>query len=608
MDQAGTRALLQQAADDLAWLEQHARGQPSQQEHAGALHLAAALVRNVLGPFLEGQPAAPLHVAVVGGAGAGKSTVANFLMGAMQAESNPQAGFTRHPIAYTKADGAVAWPAQVGFLGPMKRLAQPQSASLDEDVYQLRRLSPPADIIHLLDRFVVWDCPDMTTWAATNYVPRLLEVAGLADVVVYVASDERYNDAVPTQFLKLLLQAGKAVIVCLVKMKEPDVPAFLQHFQSAVLSQLPGKAVACMAIPHLSREQLVDPLRLANTWRIPLVNQINVLGEPPATARQRSVQSAVSFLKSGEHVLLGVARQDLEALDTWRRIVHEGQTEFNSRYRREFLSTERLRRFDEALVKLLELMELPGVGRYISGAMNVLRTPYQWLRGLFNKALQRPPAPQLPERPVLEGALAGWIDLLRKESARKSATPPAPPSQGGDRGGVWQHINQGFTGGLGEQIRDRFEQQLGGFHHSMTDEVERTARSIYEDLQKNPVALNTLRSAKFTLEVGAIIGAVATVATLGATFWLNLLLIPLATSVADHLIELLGEKYVDAQRDQARERQQTLVTQQLSGPLAEWLIQWPSTGGSAYERLQLVLQRLPNNVRTLESAVNAALK
>lgn len=597
MDQAGNRALLQQIADDLAWLEQHAREQPAQQEHAGALHLAAALVRNVVGPFLEGQPAAPLHVAVVGGAGAGKSTIANFLMGSMQAESNPQAGFTRHPVAYVKADAALPWPATVGFLGPMQRLAQAQSASLDEDVYQVRRLNPHPDIIHLLDKFVVWDCPDMTTWAAVHYVPRLLEVIGLADVIIYVASDERYNDAIPTQYLKLLLQAGKGVVVCLVKMKEPDVPAFLQHFQSAVLANLPGKAIACLAVPHLSREQLSDPLRLANAWRIPLVNQINVLTEPPDAARRRTIRAALGFLRSGEHVLLGIARQDLEALETWRRLVHEGQAEFENRYRREFLNTERLRRFDEALVKLLELLELPGFGRYISGAMNVLQTPFRWARGFFNKAMQRPQAPPLPERPVLEGAIAGWIDLLRKESARK-----APQHA------LWRHINDGFAAGLADKIRERFDQSLGGFHTAMTEEVDRTARAIYEQLLGNPAALNTLRSAKFTMEVGAIVGAVATVVTLGAAIWLNLVLIPLATAVTNYLIELLGKSYVDAQREQARLRQQTIVAQQLTGPLTDWLIQWPSTGGSSYERLQLILRRLPENVIKLETAVNGVTK
>ncbi len=438
----------------------------------------------------------------------------------------------------------------------------------------------------------------MTTWAATNYVPRLLEVAGLADVIVYVASDERYNDAVPTEYLRTLLHAGKAVVVCLVKMKEHDAPALLQHFQQAVLANMPGSAVACLAIPHLSHEQLSDPLRLANAWRIPLVNQVSVLGEPATASRQRSVASAIAFLKSGEQVLLGVARQDLEALASWQRIVHEGQSEFDNRYRHEFLSTDRLRRFDEALVRLLELLELPGVGRFVSGALNVIQTPYRWMRNLFNKALQRPEAPPLPERPVLESALAGWIDLLRKEAARKAGQHP-----------LWQHISRGFAAaGLADQIRDRFEQSLGKFHTSMTDEVECTARAIYEHIEKNPIALNTLRGAKLSVEAGAIIGAVATVASAGAVIWLNLVLVPLAASVANHLIELLGKQYVDAQREQVRRRQQTLVTQHLSGPLAEWLIHWPATGGSAYERLQLVLRRLPENVLHLDAAVNQALR
>src|SRR5919109_890945 len=96
----------------------------------------------------------------------------------------------------------------------------------------------------LLQNAVIWDCPDMTTWAATGYVPRLLEVAGLADVIVYVASDERYNDEVPTQFLHLLLRAGKAVVVCLVKMREVDAPAFVAHFKKEVLGRLAGDAIA----------------------------------------------------------------------------------------------------------------------------------------------------------------------------------------------------------------------------------------------------------------------------------------------------------------------------------------------------------------------------
>src|SRR4051812_5599005 len=116
MHSLSKRALTSQLADDLGWLEQHARSEEGHAATAGLLRLAAAVVRNRIGPFLGGQPPVPLHVVVVGGAGAGKSTVANMLSGSLQAESNPQAGFTRHPIAYTTLGGPVNWAAHLGFL------------------------------------------------------------------------------------------------------------------------------------------------------------------------------------------------------------------------------------------------------------------------------------------------------------------------------------------------------------------------------------------------------------------------------------------------------------------------------------------------------------
>src|SRR5438132_13740505 len=135
MQSLGTRSAVGELAKDLAWLEDHCRQQPALAAHAGQLRLASALTRNVVGPFLDGQPAKPLHVAVVGGAGAGKSTVVNFLCGAGAAEANPQAGFTRHPVAYTHAAGSAGWPSRIGFLGPLHRLDHEAPSSVDEDVY-----------------------------------------------------------------------------------------------------------------------------------------------------------------------------------------------------------------------------------------------------------------------------------------------------------------------------------------------------------------------------------------------------------------------------------------------------------------------------------------
>src|SRR5205807_1653167 len=193
----------------------------------------------------------------------------------------------------------------------------------------------------LLKEFVVWDCPDMTTWSAAGYVARLLEVAGLADVAVYVASDERYNDEVPTQFLNLLLQTGKPVVCVLMKMREADAPALVAHFQQEVLGRLPPGVVSTLTIPYLAAEQLADPARLAGRYRIPLLNQVAVLGRPAADARRRTVQGAVRYLLAVHERLLASARQDVAALEAWRALVHAGQTDFNNRYYSEYLTSEK---------------------------------------------------------------------------------------------------------------------------------------------------------------------------------------------------------------------------------------------------------------------------
>src|SRR5438874_12607758 len=200
----------------------------------------------------------------------------------------------------------MTWPAHNGFLGPLQRLSKPSPASVDADVYQVRRVPAEGGTFTLLENFIIWDCPDMTTWAASNYVPRLLEIAGLADVIVYVASDERYNDAVPTQFLKLLVEVGKPVVVVLTKMNEELAPKLVDHFRRDVLSRLPRGRVATLTLPHLTPDELASPVTKAARHRIPLLNQMSVLGDDPAVTRRRSVESAMRCLSAtGERLLSG---------------------------------------------------------------------------------------------------------------------------------------------------------------------------------------------------------------------------------------------------------------------------------------------------------------
>jgi hypothetical protein len=351
--------------------------------------------------------------------------------------------------------------------------------------------------------------------------------------------------------------------------------------------------VATIPIPFLPPDQLADPARLAGRYRVPLLNQVSALASPsPQAARRRTVNGAVRFLVQNQDRFLGSARQDVEALRGWKTVVDRGREEFDERYRREYLSGEKFRGFDEALVRLMELLELPGVGKYVSGTLYVLRTPYRLLRGFVGKAISRPESAGRAEQPVLEEAFTGWVDVLRKEATRRSDSHP-----------LWSHVMQGFnTGGLAEQARERFRQQFRDYQVGLNEEVDRTARAIYEELEKSPALLNAFRGVKFAIDGVAIGGVILS----GGINWHDLILVPLAASLTHQLVEVFGRQYVDTQRELARQRQGALLTQRLSGPLAEYLTRWPATGGSAFERLQLALQRVPGAIGELSSAVQAA--
>ena len=126
---------------------------------------------------------------------------------------------------------------------------------------------------------------------------------------------------------------------------------------------------------------------------------------------------------------------------------------------------------------------------------------------------------------------------------------------------------------------------------------------MLEDLEQKPLALNTLRGAKFALDASAVGGSLF----LGGIPW-ALFLVPLSASVTQYLVDLLGEGYVSLRRgEETRSRQQTMFTEQLATPLREFLIRWPTTDGSVHERLHIVLRRVPANLAALDPILRQRL-
>ena len=67
-------------------------------------------------------------------------------------------------------------------------------------------------------------------------------------------------------------------------------------------------------------------------------------------------------------------------------LVQSGQSEFEHRYVREYLDSEKFRGFDEALVRLMQLLDLPGIGMVMIDG--IPRT---------GRSRNTPPAERVPE-------------------------------------------------------------------------------------------------------------------------------------------------------------------------------------------------------------------
>ena len=126
-----------------------------------------------------------------------------------------------------------------------------------------------------------------------------------------------------------------------------------------------------------------DPAGAGARYRILLINQIVVLCESETETRLRTVKNAAKYLSTAGEGLLDVARRDLAEFDAWKTSVNAGKSEYEERYRKEFLSGEQFRRIDRYRDEVLEMLELPGAGKLLSGLI--------WLVNASPPKLTTPP-------------------------------------------------------------------------------------------------------------------------------------------------------------------------------------------------------------------------
>jgi len=395
---------------------------------------------------------------------------------------------------------------------------------------------------------LLWDLPDFDSIDATGYREGVLTTVGLADVVVLVVSKEKYADQSVWEMMALLEPLNLPTIIIVNKL--------VADSQQVVLSSLTDKWRQARkdAVPA------IIPLNYQSSGRLESWPQAEFEGARRAfieavSQRKPSEQSSFEKAYLNQHWKgwLAPIREEETALKTWRQLLDHAVKEALAQYERDYLEhPHHYDTFQNAMLELLTLLEIPGLAKVLSKIRRILTWPVrQVLRlGRFGK------------RNSDEADISQEINLLNQKAEhfliKISEKIIDQIDDEPERAQWWKEMNAIMRSNR-QAIMDGFGQAVLVYHEEFQGEVERIAQRLYRKLQEQPAVLNSLRATRLTTDSAAIALAIKT----GGIGLQDLLITPLMLSVTSLLTESVLGGYIGRLEMELKQKQLATVKQQL---------------------------------------------
>lgn len=550
------------------------------------VRFASALTRYRFAPPVGKMVSERVHVMTFGGAGAGKSTMTNILLGADVAEVNAQAGYTRHPIAFLKSDSdrpSELWP---NWLGILERHDSAEPANVDEHRFGWRRLQGDLSDPGFLRRHVVWDCPDLTAKDSTYYQTRVVEIAALAQVAVYVASDERYNDELPTNFLQAMLDAGKWVVVALTKVAPHEADELVRLFQQQVVRKLRSaeRILAVLPIPSPPPGKMsvlwTDQAPHGARFREAIERVTADFTHVQADARR----SACKYLKSRQARLLDPLRRDLAEWRGWLELIRQHANEAVARYERDYLARVRHPELEHARGEVVGLFEFAGPLSYLGRGLEWLRTPWRLARSFWKQFTPIRPAPQVDEDRAIEKTRRGLLESLQVTTATRQRRHP-----------LWQALHAALQQDAVELVEPAFYRVRNRQRREIEEQLETVGQTVRAEIERFPFARPALQWARVLVDALMVVGGIWLVGFKP----LAVLVVFLAVGAADELVSLAARYYVNRHRAGLVRRQKDNIRELIQVAYIDSLVQLPLSTGRRLASLANLSERLEANLKAL---------
>jgi GTPase SAR1 family protein len=523
--------------------DRHAAGESDEpagvawRAHLSGLHLGLAALRDAVG---EGAgDSRPLQIGIIGPTQVGKSTLVNLLLAATAARVSPLAGFTAHAQGFLCGNEASGGPGDVvgsrgdagwaaNLFPDWERHEADDLTTARMDRFALRGVESQLHKQFDCDGVVVWDTPDFDSTRAQAHQRAVLEVVALSDVLVLALSKEKYSDLSVWELLRLIEPLERSLVICLNKTSS-DGAALIEESLRSKLDAAGGVLAAApiVTLPYVSGiesdpdrlESAVEPLRVA------IAGIVHDAGGDKRPAR------AVAFVRRHWDAWLEPVVAEHAARTVWGEMVDAAAEEALASYGRDYQDhPQRFDAFKRAIAELLRLLELPFVADAFSRARELVTWPARQLFAARARWSQRGRAASVlhgagSEEIVLREAVAKMLVQLARDAARRSSA-----NQPGRR--LWSAISDRLESDEVELTR-RADAAIARYRQAFEPEIQQAAQNLYNELQRHPAKLNTLRAARATADAAAVVFAVKT-AGLGAE---ALLLGPAMVSVTSMLTE-----------------------------------------------------------------------
>lgn len=497
----------------------------------------------------------PLQVAVIGPTQVGKSSVANWLLGAPMARASARASHTVHCSGFARGD---AWQhpeppwAEQFFSGMTRR----DSRHLDRQAsaeYSIEAADAPAAAT--LPGSVIWDTPDFDSVQSFRYRLPVLRAIALADLVVLVVSAEKYADKTVWDMLEQLHALDQPLQVVFNKAPAGDAQQQLyESFESKYQARFNAAAPPLHFVEYFATDSFEAALQRDDVSRLvsQVAQHVTPVSEDPAAIQR--------YLRNHWPAWTGAAEAEQQAVQDWNDMVATACSALQADYSREYLEHTRK---DEilklALAELLVLLEIPGVAEPLIRLRSIVTWPVRQLMSRVDvgQASAAASADDVSEESRL---LSQMGDHAVSQLAIAIDAHPRQPANSR----WWLGVSDRFSDQR-SVILERYQGSIDEYQAELKIEIRNAANSLYEKLQQQPATLNSLRAARVSADAAAVVLAVKS----GGLGLADLVIAPAMLSLTTMLTEGALGQYMEKVQADLKAHQLTRVEQLIDNRLAK---------------------------------------